>query len=231
MRVRAKLISGCAATAMMLMSAGQAVAADLPPEPPVLIPPPEVEVARPSCLYVRVDGGYSWHDEPEVTKNHGIAFGEQDDETWFVEGGIGCQVTPYFRADIRVGYRDDIQLETKFNDLDAKLEAYTAMVSGYWDITKWNGFTPYVGAGIGVSYNNLHDINLPAAQNSNGRVDFAYQLMAGVSYDITPNLTVDAGYRYIDLGKAKAKGADPIKVDNLESHDFRVGLRYNFNDY
>lgn len=230
MRVRARLTSCCAATAL-LMGAGQAVAADLPPEPPILVPPPVVEVAEPSCLYVRVDGGYAWHEEPEVTKNHGIAFGEQDDETWFVEAGVGCQVTPYFRADLTVGYRDDIQLETKFNDLDAQLESYTAMVNGYWDIVNVNGFTPYVGAGIGVAYNNLHDINLPVNQSSNGRADFAYQLMAGVSYDFSPNLTVDAGYRYIDLGKAKAKGPDPIKVTNLESHDFRIGLRYNFNDY
>lgn len=227
MNVRARLTSCCAATAL-LMGAGQAVAADYPAEPPIYVPPPQVELAEPSCLYVRVDGGYSWHDEPDVVKNHSISFNQKEDETWFAEAGVGCQVTPYLRADVTVGYRDDLDLKNEFGDLDAKVNSYTAMVNGYWDIANVGGFTPYVGAGVGVAYNELHSIVLPTGFKSKGRADFAYQVMAGVSYDLSHNLTVDAGYRFIDLGKAKSRG---LEVSNLESHDVRIGLRYNFDDY
>lgn len=230
MRMRKSLLVSCAAAALSL-GALPAFAADmLPPEPPLYDPPPPpvFEVAERSCAYVRVDGGYSFNDRPEVTKNHGIAFGEEKDDSWFIEGGVGCRVTPYFRADVTIGYRDGQHLSTSFNDLDADFSAVTGMVNGYWDIADFGGITPYVGAGIGATANTLSDINLPVGQSSNTRIDFAWALMAGVTVDLTERVSLDAGYRYIDLGSARAKGADPIKVKNLDSHDIRVGLRYNF---
>lgn len=230
MRMRVSLFVSCAAAALCL-GALPAIAADiLPPEPPLYEPPPPpvFEVAERSCMYVRVDGGYSFNERPEVAKNHGIAFGEQKDDSWFVEGGLGCRITPYFRADVTIGYRDGQHLSTSFNDLDADFSAVTGMVNAYWDIANFGGITPYVGVGLGASANRLSDINLPVGQSSNTRIDFAYALMAGVSVDLSERVTLDAGYRYIDLGSARAKGADPIKVKNLDSHDIRVGLRYNF---
>ncbi len=229
MRMGAKLIMSCMAAGLFL-GAGQAVAADLPPEPPILVPPP-VDVAEPSCLYVRVDGGYAFNDKPQVSKTHGIAFGEDMDESWFAEAGVGCQVTPYFRADITVGYRDGAEMYTKFNDLDAEFTAYTGMVNLYWDIANFGGITPYVGVGAGLTLNELSNINLPVGQSKNTRTEFAYALMAGVSVAVSDNLSVDAGYRYIDLGQARGKGADPLRVKNLQSHDVKVGIRYHFNDY
>jgi opacity protein-like surface antigen len=179
-------------------------------------------------MYVRVDGGYTFNDEPDVTKNHGIAFGENQDEGWFAEGGIGCRVTPYFRTEVTVGYRGGIHLDTDFNDLDADFSAVTGMVNAYWDITHFNGITPYVGVGIGASLNTLSDVNLPVGQSGNSKLDFAYALMAGVSYDVSERLTFDVAYRYIDLGNAIAQAADPIKYSNAQFHDIKVGLRYNF---
>ena len=145
-----------------------------------------------------------------------------------VEGGLGCRITPYFRADITVGYRDGMHLSTSFNDLDADFSAVTGMVNGYWDIANFGGFTPYVGIGLGVSANTLSDVNLPVGQRSNTVFDFAYALMAGFSYDVSDRVTFDAGYRYIELGAARADGDDPIRYQNVNSHDVRVGLRYNF---
>lgn len=234
MRMRVSLIVSCAATAFFL-GAFPAGAADLPPEPPIFEeppayypPPPLFEVAERSCMYVRVDGGYSFNERPKVSKHHGIAFGENVDDSWFVEGGLGCRITPYLRADITVGYRTGMRLSTDFNDLDADFSAVTGMVNAYWDIATFGAFTPYVGVGLGASANILSDVNLPVGQEGNTRIDFAYSLMAGFSYDINERLTLDAGYRYIDLGTAKASGADPIKYANVISHDVRVGLRYNF---
>lgn len=229
MRMRTTMKQACVAAALFL-GAGQAFAADMPPEPPILVPPPVVDVAEPSCIYVRVDGGYSFNDNPKVSKNHSAAFGEDMDDSWFADAGVGCQVTPYFRADITVGVRDGATMDTPFNDLDAEFTAYTGMVNAYWDIANLGGVTPYVGVGAGLTLNNLHDINLPTGQRNNTRADFAWAVMAGVQVELSDNVSLDAGYRYIDLGKAKAKGNDPIVVKDLVSHDVRVGIRYNFND-
>lgn len=200
----------------------------MPPEPPLYEPPPPplFEVAEKSCVYVRVDGGYGISETPHIA--HSMSFNANEDESWFVEGGLGCRVTPYLRADVTIGYRDGMHLEDKGNTLDANFSAVTGMVNAYWDIAHVNGITPYVGAGIGLTANILSGIGRPMFQSGNTTYDFAYALMAGVSYDVSERVTVDAGYRFVDLGSAEASGGNSIRYESAKFHDFRIGLRYNF---
>lgn len=229
MRMRTSLLAGCAA-AILSLGALPAVAADvLPPEPSLYEPPPPpvFEVAERSCLYARVDGGYSFNDRPSVT-THSLTFEEDVDDSWFVEGGFGCRITPYFRADVTVSYRDSHNFSDEAGTLDADVMSVTGMVNGYWDIANFNGITPYVGAGVGVSANTIDNVSLPAGLSTNTIYDFAYALMAGVSFDVSDRLTVDAGYRFTELGAARSDGGDRIRYHNINAHDIRVGLRYNF---
>ncbi len=63
------------------------------------------------------------------------------------------------------------------------------------------------------------------------RYQFAWALMAGVSYAITPELALDLGYRYINLGTINgiqdATGNSYTKV--IDAHEARIGLRYLFD--
>jgi opacity protein-like surface antigen len=60
--------------------------------------------------------------------------------------------------------------------------------------------------------------------------------MAGVSYQVSERVIFDAGYRYIDFGKAESSHVDSsgftgnpaFRVDDLTAHEFKVGLRYYF---
>ena len=66
--------------------------------------------------------------------------------------------------------------------------------------------------------------------------ELAWAVMAGAAFDVTSNLKVDFGYRYINLGST-ASGtltnlnttAPSIVYDDLEAHEVRVGLRYMFD--
>ncbi len=110
----------------------------------------------------------------------------------------------------------------------------------------WAGFTPYVGAGVGIAAYQTSSIkdttNFPAgsaaawgfAPNYNG-ANFAWALMAGVSYHIMPNLLLDVGYRYVNMGtfKTGAIACDsPSQCHfetqhfNMAANDVRVGLRW-----
>ena len=54
--------------------------------------------------------------------------------------------------------------------------------------------------------------------------NFAWQIGAGVSYAMTDNVAVDAGYRYVDYG-------DFTKEDttiDTSAHELYVGARYSF---
>jgi len=219
-------------TATLVIGAGAASAADLIPPPP---PPPPIQSypETSSCLYVRGDVGIGNYERPDFVKNlpGGIvsAFGEEIDETIISDIGVGCEFTANLRADVTLGYRSEAQVQDSFTSLDAKYSALTVMANVYYDIGNFNGFTPYVGAGVGVSRNKLSDVALPVASTSGTKTSFAYALHAGVSYDYSEALAIDASYRYIDLGKGQS-GGDVVDYDNLISHDIRIGLRYRFLD-
>lgn len=141
----------------------------------------------------------------------------------------------------------------------ANLSSYIAMVNGYVDMGTWYGITPYVGAGVGVAYNKLSGMtDTGTAYPGNGnlyptggyfsdgnKTNFAWALMAGLSFNVTQNLKLELGYRYLDYGKftsgtsnclanigigvaACGGGSGNIVYsrNTLASNDFRLGLRW-----
>lgn len=99
------------------------------------------------------------------------------------------------------------------------------LANGYYDFVNTSPFTPYISAGVGLAKIEVDDfsvvgINIGSADDT----VFAYQLGVGVGYAVNKNLTIDLKYRYfatedLDLGSTKAECA---------SHNFYIGLRYNF---
>lgn len=153
----------------------------------------------------------------------------------------------------------------------ATLNRTTFLANGYIDLGNFWGFTPYVGGGLGLTYNQASssltyyrnsdggiwapDLSLPDGQvpewiYANGALypvqlpfgptnwntaaskkswQFAWNLMAGVSYDISQNLKVDVGYRYLNAGTytslpAWGPAVAPVTKD-ITSHELRVGVR------
>jgi len=100
--------------------------------------------------------------------------------------------------------------------------------------------TPYVGAGVGVSFVelNLNGAN-PVAINGISPISvddtrslLAFQGIAGVAIDIAENLALDLSYRYYGTAKRGFEGSiagvatDIITTPN--SHSLFAGLRWNF---
>lgn len=230
MSICKKLLMGCGVA--MLIGAGQAISADLPP-------PPEPEEEG-SCLYLRVDGGYSFHDKPDITKSVGYApwggstsaTNEDLDDTYFIEGGVGCNVWHNFRVDAVLGYRAGADMSEAFNGLDGDVSTFYGFLNAYYDIFTWGRLTPYVGGGIGFANHHINDISLPATVSEGESTEFAWNIQGGVEVAMTENLSLDVGYRYTDWGDAES-GADPdtLNVDDISSHDVRVGLRWSFQNW
>lgn len=176
-------------------------------------------------------------------------------------GGIGYQINPWLRVDATIdqrtassfrGYSSRSIFETGYNLEAGKLSVLTGLVNVYADLGSWYGFTPYVGAGIGfadkrMSRNYTQTTCLiegcdgldgdgprePAFRANRSVASFAWALTAGLSYEIGAGVSVDAAYRYIDLGRAKS-GVDlyggSTRLKDLSASEFRVGLRYRFAD-
>ncbi|NOT72778.1 MAG: porin family protein [Hyphomicrobium sp.] len=133
------------------------------------------------------------------------------------------------------------------------------MANAYYDFgsSGRRGFTPYVGAGIGLVWNQLDrthtttvehcdleaacgagggptTVYTSQAQTSANTVSLAAAAMAGVSYQISDITSIDVGYRYLFLG-----GTDfAMSIDGTESrvsvgdqhvHQVRAGLRFDVN--
>ena len=64
------------------------------------------------------------------------------------------------------------------------------------------------------------------------RTTFAWNVGAGVAYNVNDALYIDAAYRYVDLGYTEASGSlggDQIKVGSRPyNHEFMLGLRFAF---
>ena len=195
-------------------------------------------MAADSGYYARVDTGYSWTSD-------GV------DGSAIIGAGVGYQFTDHLRGDITLGERgwySDSQSTavTGFGTLSGKadIESTDAMVNAYYDIGHYNGFTPYVGGGIGLAYNHTESANLAlngvgiGSINSDNRTDVAWQLGAGTAYAFTPSVSLDVGYRYMDMGKAQTgdtftavNGATVGGVRataDLHGSELQAGLRFTF---
>ncbi|HTV69505.1 MAG TPA: outer membrane protein [Rhizobiaceae bacterium] len=128
----------------------------------------------------------------------------------------------------------------------------TMLANAYVDLGTYVGFTPYIGAGVGATYVRWGDVT---RQNyctgiacPGGFVDetthegsrdlrFTWAAMAGVAYDVSPNMKIDLGYRYRHISGGsmyefdafdRANGAtgDQGTDGGWTNHEVRVGLRY-----
>ncbi|HFA6065054.1 TPA: outer membrane beta-barrel protein, partial [Neisseria gonorrhoeae] len=60
----------------------------------------------------------------------------------------------------------------------------------------------------------------PAYHQSNSISSLGFGAVAGVGIDITPNLTLDAGYRYHYWGR--------LENTRFKTHEASLGMRYRF---
>jgi opacity protein-like surface antigen len=113
------------------------------------------------------------------------------------------------------------------DDTTAKIQSVNLLANGYLDLGTWYRLTPYIGAGAGMAMVRVTDV---PGGSDHSRWNFAWAGMAGVAWTVTPNLQVDFGYRYLDVGKAQSGGSAPVTFDNVAGHEVRVGMRWSFDD-
>ena len=205
-----KFALAAAAAVTLSVSAVSVRAADYSPPPPILRAPQIPWVEFGSNWYLRGDFSYRMFD---------VSGAEGPEDTAALGLGVGYQFNNWLRGDMTLDY----QFGSRFSVLDnpivasARLWSSALFANGYADLGTWYGVTPYVGAGVGSAYNHLGD---------EGRWNFAWAFMLGAAYHLSPNLAVDFGYRYADLGSAYALTGALVDVT---AQEFRVGFRYKLD--
>lgn len=130
---------------------------------------------------------------------------------------------------------------------NSSVRRWDLLANVYADLGTWYGITPYIGAGAGLSLTRTSKSQRWYMSNGNPyhvatdgfyfnwdtnngdlRYQFAWALMAGVSYPLMDHLLVDIGYRYINLGMLPsiASPSGQVVDKTMDAHEVRVGLRY-----
>ena len=135
------------------------------------------------------------------------------------------------------------------------------LANAYADLGTWWCVTPFIGAGVGaarvsvsgftdtgVTNANFTPAGVPvvsgppvasfASAASGSEWNFAWALHAGLAYKITPNVTLELAYSYVDLGNGVTGVASTFdgssqghvfKFNNITSNDVKLGVRWNFD--
>jgi OmpA-OmpF porin, OOP family len=180
-------------------------------------------------FYLEGNLGYAFPDSVDASAS-GID-GEVELKDAFVFGGALGYRFPWVRLELNGSYR-------KF-DTD-KVKAQGQSVSGNGDATAVVGLFnvyvdpdldlgvpvhPYLGGGIGGAYVKLDTGDDAPLSIDDEAGAFAWNLAAGLSYDVMEHITLSAGYRYL-----RFEGVDTgdVDVDDITSHEILIGLRYIF---
>ena len=109
-----------------------------------------------------------------------------------------------------------------------RLYKHSFMANAYFDYLTCTPWTPYIGAGIGLSYLKADFGEVEILGGSKSVYNLAWQVMGGIAYDVNSNWTLDLGYRYADLGRIRKNTGSEVAKVTARDHEIMFGARYNF---
>lgn len=174
--------------------------------------------------------------------------------------GFGYRVNNYFRAEATYEYWNgnggtnnntyicptkNNQFSTCNGALDIQQRNSTLLASAFVDLGTFWRVTPYLGAGVGANA-NMTSGSIFYVENVTGGVDpdswnhgfsntkysFAWALMAGFGFQISPSATLDLGYKYLNAGTVSTpitNQVGSVMKESNASQEFRIGIRYMVN--
>lgn len=188
--------------------------------------------AQVSRIYLAGYLGLNTFGDQEINDNTSLLNGDMElDNAVSFAGALGLRLSKQVRLEGELSYRKPNITNLSTGAVAApfavggEMKQWTGLLNAYYDFdTRWK-LTPYVSAGIGMSYFE-GTMNAGTPQNFNDSTyALTYQAGAGLKYRPRDNLAYTFGYRYLDtLG---------LEFDNVEmdygSHEFRVGLEYDLD--
>ena len=130
----------------------------------------------------------------------------------------------YVRGELELNNSRDIKRNYLSELSHFRLYKHSVMANAYFDYLTCTPWTPYVGAGIGSAY-----LKADSGEEAKSVYNLAWQVMAGLTYDINSHWTLDAGYRYADLGRIrKNSGEGSVAKLTARDHEIMLGVRYTF---
>ena len=135
--------------------------------------------------------------------------------------------------------RVELEGSYRYNDIDeiasvssdGEVQAFSALINGYLDFRTNLVVVPYIGAGVGATHIRHEDNGGGGAVVSIDDHDtaLAYQVMAGVSYNMSDNLAIGLEYRFHETEDfILSTSSGPDFEDEYNHHSAMVTVRLDF---
>jgi len=178
--------------------------------------------------YVKGAVGYGMMDDATVNVAGSSGNIDPEGDVRFMVG-VGRELTSNWRMDVDMmdRYADGGAVNDTYGSTD--IQNVTLMLNGIYDFNREGRINPYLGVGIGASRTNVGITttfpNPPGAvlDDEKGSTDLTYQGLAGLGLKLSPRLSAELEYRYVDLGEVGGAG---YSFQDMESHDLLIGLRW-----
>ncbi len=167
-----------------------------------------------SGWYVNLSGGANWlSDEGFSASTAGLdtlSFNPNSDAGWIISGAVGLSLNSMvqgLRVEAEVAYRSNqvdgtwasTATAPDLGPLDYE-HSTTSVLANVWYDFSLGDVRPYIGGGVGWAETQLDGRfvggGLPVIDISDD--GFAWQLGAGVNFDISSNVQLGLGYRYFE---------------------------------
>jgi opacity protein-like surface antigen len=220
----------------------------------VLLAAPSLATADGIGLYIApklIDGYARMQDVKDVDTSDGYVYSKWSDN----DSAFGAALTlGYdFHQKFQIPLRADLEFAAFGNATGRKtwrypgqkasykqtLKIQTLFLNAYYDFRNRSAFTPYVGGGFGMAsikadgrydreyYGRSYSEKYGAKSTTN----FAWNIGGGVAYKVNEQFSLDLGYRFAGLGKAKTKVSDEgdvLKTRDVYMSQFLLGARFTF---
>jgi opacity protein-like surface antigen len=177
--------------------------------------------------------------------------------------GVGVRWNDWLRFDVLGQYRGSANFHgsesgtfnaggTAFSYVDnytARKSEWLFLANAYVDLGTWWCVTPFIGAGVGTAQVNIKSFR-DDGHNAFGTAtayfadssswNFAWAMHAGLAYKVTPGMTVELAYHYVNMGDGHTglprqfDNSSPGTVgaftfNNITSQDVTLGVRWQFD--
>ncbi|XVN40308.1 MAG: porin family protein [Rickettsia endosymbiont of Argas persicus] len=204
--------------------------------------------------YLRVDAGAAMFNK-EKDKVTGIKL--KTNTAFTGDLGIGYYVAENFRADLTLGTVTGAKLKKSGSFTSGKFAGTNGTVShkptisrllvtGYADLSNFEMFDVFVGAGIGATLlkekivysgsviNNGTQVSLgELSSRVKNRTNLAYKVTLGTSAQVADCVKAEIAYAWIDDGKSKSKTTTfqgrKVQTGGMryQSHNLTAGIRFD----
>jgi opacity protein-like surface antigen len=179
--------------------------------------------AQAKDLYVSVFGGANWLTDSsgtftDETETH--IWSAEPDTGFVIGGAIGTHLDNWvrgLRTEVEVSYRrnnlgggwfESEERTTEGGPLTGNMSTFAIMANLWYDIDVGQKFVPYIGGGAGwarmhgemAALRTFSNLGTPSGSTDTSTVvdnsGFAYQVGAGLNYEVMPDVDLGIGYRY-----------------------------------